>query len=293
MADPLSISASIVSLVSLGIQVTGSLVSFYNSYKDQDTDIPRITENLKSLQSAFQYFETALQSRIFTPDEQHLIKTIESSTQRCQKLIHELEEECKKFNKAKRSGIIGLVKVAGSRAAYPFRQSTLIKLGEDIDEIRKNLSLALDVLQLGIYQSTKDDINDVRSLVDLMRAGQVSSGIRDWLKAPDVSVDHNAACAKRYPGTGDWLFEDTSFLGWLTEDNSFLWLNGFAGCGKSVLCSTVIQDTFRYKQSDSGVGIGFFYFTFNDTSKQDESAMLRALLLQLSAQVAGSETDLA
>jgi ankyrin repeat domain-containing protein 50 len=36
------------------------------------------------------------------------------------------------------------------------------------------------------------------------------------------------------------------------------------------------------------MGIAFFYFTFNDESKQDESAMIRALLLQLSGQSSDS-----
>jgi hypothetical protein len=81
------------------------------------------------------------------------------------------------------------------------------------------------------------------------------------------------------------------FITWLTQDNSFLWLNGFAGCGKSVLFSTVIQYIFRYKR-DQGVGIAFFYFTFNDESKRDEAAMLRALLLQLSGQLSDTNADL-
>lgn len=63
--------------------------------------------------------------------------------------------------------------------------------------------------------------------------------------------------------------------------SSFLWLYGFAGCGKSVLCSTDIQHAFRYA-----------FFTFNGESRQDISALLRALLLQLSAQVTGFDADL-
>lgn len=35
-----------------------------------------------------------------------------------------------------------------------------------------------------------------------------------------------------------------------------------------------------------------FFFTFNDESKQDMSAALRALLLQLCGQVSGLEADL-
>lgn len=293
MTDPLSVAAGVAGLITLGIQVTKSLVEFYTSYRGQDTDVARTTGNLESLLSTFRCLDDALQSRIFRPDEQGLIKNIESSLYKCDELIQELKKECKRFDKASISGIKGTIKVAGRRAAYPLRQSTLQKLEEDISEIRENLSLALEVLQLRDHQTTQDDIAGLKSLVEVVRASQISSTIRDWLKAPDATVNHDAACAKRHQSTGMWFVKGPIFDTWLTRDRSFLWLNGFAGCGKSVLCSTAIQYTFRHKRSDRGVGIAFFYFTFNDESKQDESAMLRALLLQLSGQLSDSHTDLA
>src|SRR2546423_3362835 len=240
MTDPLSVAAGIAGLISLGIQVTESLVKFYTSYNGQDTDVARTTGRLESLLSTFRFLHAALQSRIFRPDEQGLIKNIESSIYKCDELIQELKEECEKFNKASISGIKGTIKVAGRRAAYPFRQSTLQKLDEDISEIRDNLSLALEVLQLRDHKNTQDDITELKSLVEVVRASQISSTIRDWLKAPDATVNHNAACAKRHPGTGMWFAKGPIFTAWLTQDRSFLWLNGFAGCGKSVLCSTAI-----------------------------------------------------
>ena len=90
-----------------------------------------------------------------------------------------------------------------------------------------------------------------------------------------------------------WLLKNSTFTTWLIEENSFLWLHGFAGTGKSVLCSTAIQFVFRHRRSDPQIGIAFFYFTFNDESKQDESAMLRALLLQLSGQLPNGHSKLA
>jgi len=293
MTDPFSVAAGVAGLITLGIQVTKSLIEFYTSYRGQGTDVARTTGNLESLLSTFRCLDDALQSRIFRPDEQGLIKNIESSLYKCDELIQELKKECKRFDKASISGIKGTIKVAGRRAAYPLRQSTLQKLEEDISEIRESLSLALEVLQLRDHQTTQDDITGLKSLVEVVRASQISSTIRDWLKAPDATVNHDAACAKRHQSTGVWFVKGPVFDTWLTRDRSFLWLNGFAGCGKSVLCSTAIQYTFRHKRSDRGVGITFFYFTFNDESKQGESAMLRALLLQLSGQLSDSHTDLA
>jgi hypothetical protein len=293
MTDPLSVAAGVAGLISLGIQVTESLVAFYTSYKGQDSEITRTTDKLEGLLNTFRFLSNALQKRQFRPDEQDLVKNVESSIQQCDELIRELQDECQEFNKVSTSGIRGAIKIAGRRVAYPFRRSTLQKLDEDIGEIRDNLSLALDVLQLNDHKRSEDEIAEIKLLLELVRASQISSTIRDWLKAPDATINHNAACAKRHPGTGMWFVKGPIFTKWLTQDHSFLWLNGFAGCGKSVLCSTSIQCAFRHKQSDPHVGIAFFYFTFNDESKQDESAMLRALLLQLSGQLSDGRADLA
>ncbi|KAK1636348.1 hypothetical protein BDP81DRAFT_320495 [Colletotrichum phormii] len=97
-----------------------------------------------------------------------------------------------------------------------------------------------------------------------------------------------------HPGTGLWLVRGASFLNWLHHPKSFLWLKGFAGCGKSVLSTTVIEHTLRRRGFDrnSRVGVSFFFLTFNDDTKQSTSALLRALILQLSAQLGSTPTAL-
>ena len=181
-------------------------------------------------------------------------------------MVQELLIEYQKFSSTPNE-IKTALAVIGHRAIYPFRQSTLQKLDEDINALRENLSIALSVLQLRDTQKIQDDITNSKNLLDLVRANQISADIRDWLKASDATVNHNAACAKRYGSTGEWLVKSSTSETWLTEDNSFLWLNGFAGCGKSVLCSTAVLHAFRHRKSNPHIDIAFFYFTFNDNSK--------------------------
>ncbi len=292
MADPLSIAGSVAGLISLGIQVTQSLVELYNSYKHQDSEIAGMVERLESLLSVLQTLDQTLSNRKFQVDEQSLIGNIETSIRKCDELIQELREECQKFVKATSGGVKVVFRAAGRRATYPFRQSTLQKLDEDIGELHGNLSIAIDVLQLRDSKRIQDDIADMKLLLDLVRTRQISTNIRDWLKAPDATANHNAAFAKRHPGTGIWFVKSPLFTTWLTEENSFLWLSGFAGSGKSILSSTAIQFAFRHRRSNPQIGIAFFYFVFNDKSKQDESAMLRALLMQLSGQLQDGHLDL-
>lgn len=293
MVEPLSITASVAGLIALGIQVTQTLLDFYTSCKHRDSDLVSTIEKLNILQVILKYLENYLLNRNSQDVDRTLVDTIESSIRNCHGLIDELQRESQKFRKAPSlNGIRGMIRFARRRAIYPFRQRTLQKIDKHIGELRANLSFALDVIQLRDNKIVQDGIASGRHEVGLVRTAQLSSDIHNWLKAPDATVNHNAACAKKHSGTGTWFLQSSEFQTWLTEDNSSLWIRGFAGSGKSVLASTAIQFVLDRQTSDPCIGIAYFYFTFNDDSKQNELAMLLALLVQLSNQVRDDFSDL-
>lgn len=105
--------------------------------------------------------------------------------------------------------------------------------------------------------------------------------IRQWLSAPDPSVNHNAALNKRHPGTGSWFTESPKFTGWKTDQSSYIWLQGIPGCGKTVLSSTIIQNIQQSCPNRPGATIAYFYFNFNESPRCEK--MLRSILTQLSS----------
>lgn len=51
-------------------------------------------------------------------------------------------------------------------------------------------------------KSFMDDMTEMNRDLDLVRSStQILMNICNWLKAPDATVNHNAAPAKRYPST--------------------------------------------------------------------------------------------
>ena len=231
MGDPISVTGSVLAVISLGIQVTQSLVNFYNSYKIQNPDLAHTRDMLDSLLKIFQSLEKTLLDREFLADEQDLVKNIETSIKNCDDLIYEMQDEVQKFDKTSPEETVAIIKRAGRRATYPFRQSTLQKLDEDIKNVRANISSALDALQLKDYEKIQDYSIETKDLLDLVRTMPASFELRDWLKAPDAFIDHHTACAKKQPGSGVWLVKSDQFSRWLIEENSILWLNGLAGSG--------------------------------------------------------------
>lgn len=132
----------------------------------------------------------------------------------------------------------------------------------------------------------------MKALLGSVQSLQLYQEIQAWLKAPDASINHDAASEKRLKESGIWFVKGHSFRSWLEDPNSFLWIKGFAGCGKSVLCSNAIEVTTHQKGHEKGVGIAFFYFSFEDESKQNTSSMLRSLLLQLADRHKGAREEL-
>jgi hypothetical protein len=56
---------------------------------------------------------------------------------------------------------------------------------------------------------------------------------------------------------------------------------GKAGCSKTILCSTAIDDIQTHCQEDLDAAYAIFYFSFSDEHKQSDGDLLRSLLAQL------------
>ena len=102
--------------------------------------------------------------------------------------------------------------------------------------------------------------------------------IERWLSPPDPSTNHNKALQQRHEGSGLWFLQSDAFAKWRTRRNSFLWLNGIPGCGKTILSSAIIKELNNTLPSEP---LLYFYFTFNDTGKQTLESMVRSLICQL------------
>ena len=107
------------------------------------------------------------------------------------------------------------------------------------------------------------------------------SDIRKWLGAPDPSINQNVASKKCHETTGSWFIHGSQFLYWKDRPNSFLLLHGFAGCGKTILCSTVINNIRKHTASLAQSVLAFYYLDFSNQIKAQASSCLRSIVLQL------------
>ncbi|KAI0261300.1 hypothetical protein BGY98DRAFT_1104476, partial [Russula aff. rugulosa BPL654] len=129
--------------------------------------------------------------------------------------------------------------------------------------------------------NVNDKVTEVIRDVKNVKQNQLRESIHKWLSPPDPSTNHNIACGTHHKKTATWFFEGSIYKEWKSK-GSLLWIHGKPGSGKSILCSTVIEDIKAV--CDTGqASMAYFYFDFRNANKQCLRDLLSSLLTQLSA----------
>lgn len=102
-----------------------------------------------------------------------------------------------------------------------------------------------------------------------------------WLSASDPTSNHDDARRKHLKGTGNWFLTLSEYERFLDGTCQSLWLYGKAGCCKTILCSTIIEDIAQRIAGDATSILAYFYFTFSDAQKQSYAAFLTSAIQQL------------
>ena len=174
---------------------------------------------------------------------------------------------------------------------WPFEKEETLGILGTIERQKLLFTFARQNDHIALTKAIKSDIETVHNKVDEIGEGVARLVLSDWhhkfrlwLSGVDPSMNYNRALRKRHAGTGNWLIEDAIFRDWKQDpgSDSIIWLYGIPGCGKTILCSTVVEHFLHVSATTSDIAVLYFFFDFNDTEKQQHESMMRSLLSQLS-----------
>ncbi|KAF8490662.1 hypothetical protein F5888DRAFT_1098085 [Russula emetica] len=153
-------------------------------------------------------------------------------------------------------------------------------VGNKVQDVRGDVRDVDDRVQdIGNHISIR--VQGVDDKLDQANRNQLRDNLLRWLSPRDPSTNHNIASKAHHNGTAEWFFRGGIYSRWKST-GSFLWIHGKPGSGKSVLCSSIIQDITALR--DAGrASMAYFYFDFRDVDKQKLHDLLPSLLIQLSA----------
>ena len=144
----LGVLSGIAGLLSLGITVSKGILAYYNAFRGSQSDINHMCESLEAVCKTL-----VVISRLIARTQVNgaILDVVKSSVTSCHEGICALRKKLEKI-KASEPPDEGKWKVALSNAKkktlYPFRESTLIRMGEICNELRDNLGLAIDALHM-------------------------------------------------------------------------------------------------------------------------------------------------
>ncbi|KAG4432894.1 hypothetical protein IFR05_011612 [Cadophora sp. M221] len=241
-----------------------------------------------------------------------VLETVTSSIRSCQAGIEDLK---KKLDKVKMLAPDGtwkpLAANAKKKATYPFRESTLVKLREICSELKDNLALAIDALQIdmatiALQRLESVDLTTVAIQKDLKRLegemsattigiyslvtsqeGELLAKIYAWL-TPLSTVFNNKqrdtlATKTRQDAGARALLETEEFKIWKKGPGTILWCIGMPGTGKTVNMSFIIEALLQKRKVDAS-GVAFIYFSYKDGEIQTPVNLMASLLQQLVSQ---------
>jgi hypothetical protein len=291
----MDVAGSAVGIASLGIQVCQGLLSYYDAWKSYDSDISSTYDAVTDVRDTLKTLETILQQE----QDTDRVRKVGTCVNNCKDALLELDKKRESLQKySKPEGLRQRMCAGLQRSWYPFRKDTLDALKASVTDVQERLKLALQVLQLDIgtgsqklvlrllSQSTTQSAatSQIAAQNQRILAAQQSDEFRrivTWLAPPDPGTNHATARQRHESQTGDWLLKSSQYQSWKTGGIRHLWMYGKAGCGKTILCSTAIEDVRHACEQDPDASHAFFYFSFSDDRKQSDGDLLRSLVAQI------------
>ncbi|KAL9097442.1 MAG: hypothetical protein Q9165_000338 [Trypethelium subeluteriae] len=297
MAEALGTVSSVAGLLSLGLTICKGLHDFYSSYQDAAKDVTDLLHSLGSLSHSLDLIHSAFElPRLHKDLAENLDRLADELRNGIDDLRIRLEKI--KLETRKDGGTAGL-KARLHKSLYPFKEKTIKKLKYKCDDLRENLSIAVQTLQINassittnMTETMQQDIVNTHAIVeeikleiaDLTLTGQkrILRGYFDSQMSLINETESRHTETFNMKGCQDdlnnELLERVEFKDWQRTAGKTLWYRGIPGAGKTVFASFIIN--FLQKTSmHEDVGVAFTYCNYKRDHFAQKPANVLAVLL--------------
>ncbi|CAN9162491.1 unnamed protein product [Alternaria alternata] len=179
-----------LAVVSLVLQVASGLHEYFKLWKDCDEDVATLGASLTRITKIFEHLASLLRAPVL---DSALVSTICGNVKECEEKIKELEQILKRFKKeGTPASTYEKLKLKSRRALYPFRASTILSISELVEDMKDDLSIALQLLSIDTNVSSSVKLDTIENHV-LTFGSKIDAVSRDLetIGAQIHSVDSN------------------------------------------------------------------------------------------------------
>lgn len=307
--DPLSATASVIACYQLASKVACQCLRYVRGVRQADKDGDLVIAQIRIFQLSLHHLQGMIANEAVKSSGgsrlnflSEIMNSNSASLLLCSK---ELEVILAKLVKAESGGTL---RQAFHKVSWPLKQEEVDRavstLGSFAAAVDRGLAIDSNEVLRGIDSTTREISSTTRQILNSTESAEaqqkqreklrkdeeerqkrekIREQILDWLAHPDPSEIHNIASrARKSTKTGRWFLDGTAFQAFRETPQSFLWLHGDSGCGKSILCSAVI-DELRANRSEQppSVRLAYWYFSVNAANRRSLQNLVRALFTQL------------
>src|SRR5271169_3087055 len=268
MAEGLALGASIIAVIQISDRVISLCCQFIGKVRGAEREVREMIATITALNGFLEFLNKFVKNDE-TASRLPLLSTLsqpDGPLEVCKAMLNDMESKLRL--KRDYNDVLKAI-------TWPWKWKDI---GQALKTIEKQKTLMMLAIQGDTTRATLAIENDVKDIYHHVRDKNYKE-IRQWLTKTDPISNHTAACAKHEPGTGDWFISSHEFSYWLLPGRS-LWLHGIPGAGKTILCSTIIENV--KSRCSPEIPCLYFYFDFSNPQKQKVTNMLYSLIAQLS-----------
>ncbi|KAJ5666742.1 hypothetical protein N7462_011151 [Penicillium macrosclerotiorum] len=267
MADPLSITASIIAVIQLSTKVVKYVKEASDAIGHRNTLLLEMSATKGILDMLWDVEQGA------TSDEDTLTNTqiLEQPLKNYAALLMRLE--------AALAPAKGLKKI-GKTFKWPFEKAEMLDILAKMERYKSLFGLALHADHIELSRAVH---RDLESLQNQQREEEMREIIR-WLSPLDFEAKHQDIFARHQEGTGQWLLDDDRFVGWERGQSRILWCPGVPGAGKTVFASIALEHLRMSLKDNEDMAVIGIYCDYKEFNQQSTSKYLASLLQQLTIQ---------
>lgn len=306
--DPLSAAASVIACYQLTSEIVCQCLRYVRGVRQAHKDGDLVIAQIQIFQLSLHHLQAMIANEVANPKGgsrlkflQEILEGNSASLLLCSK---ELEKIRAKLIKAQSGGNLREI---FHKLSWPLKQEevdrAITTLNSFAAAVDRGLAIDSNEVVRGIDSTTKDINSTTKQILiatesakaqqkrleklrkaeeERQKAEKNRKQILDWLTHPDPSEIHNIASrARKSTKTGRWFLDGAAFQAFRETPRSVLWLHGDSGCGKSILCSAVIDELRALRWEKPSLRLAYWYFSVNDTNRRSLHNLLRALFTQL------------
>lgn len=282
--DPVSAVASVIAIYQLTSAISGLCFRYGQRVRQADRDADLVINEIDTFQRYLRTLKGILVNEdVATGGSEQLANLDEiingesAAMRRCERHLQDLKKKLEKVQ------FEGRFQGAINKLSWPLKKEDVRKTLNTLKNFTEAVDRALNVDNNKTLRRIDSTTKSIQASLESVEAHRMRDRILDWLAHPDPSELHEIVRRDRnnQAKTGRWFLDGSTFKQFKDTSQSVLWLHGDSGCGKSVLCSAVIDHILAVQSRDSRTELAYWYFTATDKKRTSVDGFLRALIVQL------------